>query len=1066
MINLLLRVTLFAFLFSNGPFLPARPARYPQHPALTVSPIEKIAEFGGPIRAAVLDGADALIAEGEAIVRVPLIGDHAYQPIERHTLGQGAILDLARTSQALYALSTQSLVILAPDARQTHYVLPGGGERLTLLNDLLLVTARQAGAKLYTIQPNGDLTTYTWISTPSDNLQSGVVDDKTVALADRSSGIRLLELEDKKPAQFLSALPTTAPPEGLAIFDHWLFSTSGHHLNVTDANNPQNPGVVGQYAPLHDIQDMVWQNGLTLIADGQDGLKVYDNASLTNGPRYLAGSTDHPSYAVAFSGQYLLSGESNGLRIYDATRLPDLVPISFAALWSPTTAITTVPNSTLILVSVGAGGLAVVDIAAPFAPNVRAALPFSGPVEYALAHPNDPSVLYLTLGDGRLVTLQFDPNAPEQVAITSDLPLSGQPGEMALDPSRDLLAIATGRAGLEFYALGLDHHQPSRLTNLTSQSLHKGGVKSVKWTGGGRWVFLDGDTVRVVRLFGKRQFVEDGRLAVTGSTLALTDHDVLVGGSNQLTTLTIQNGQPQQTGVYQAPTQYHDLAAHLSQVMLATDDGLMILDTTDRTHPREQRFIATPFKVERLLIRGDDWLLLNSQQGMLHLRFSLLLANEKSVEPTITGIYVSIQGGRQLLTFTDGSLGISGDAWFRMDSNGDLIASAPGVASRSAAIFGNDTYLLHDHLLRLDESGQIVTENPAVMGLAVASDARFIWVLGYQGQLQAYDPTTLLPVIPIRSVNLGIQATTLTAANEWLYVGTQDGTVLVVAPPAEAITAPETLIHSRIANMGGAVADIYAVSGQLGQIVVSANEGGLWWLDARDSRAVEIIAHSPLSGRSIAAAASDDANWVAVAKGSCGIQILDASQRDLGLRPVAEWHGGSVTDLHYVGNQLMALVGGVPALFQINPNAPPTPPPMPHRPSPPNATETTMSVQTLTWLPNPDPCQQLNFEVWIDGQLMGQTSESRWLLPAALTHDIQWQVITLDAQGNRTPGPTWRVYAPIEGWANTPPNFATAQMKPADEKSVLPVSWWILGLLFAGLGLIVLGGMAWRMIRR
>ncbi|KAB2860753.1 MAG: hypothetical protein F9K46_09465, partial [Anaerolineae bacterium] len=116
MINLLLRVTLFAFLFTNGPFLPAR---YPQHPALTVSPIEKIAEFGGPIRAAVLDGADALIAEGEAIVRVSLIGDHAYQPTERHALGQGSVLDLARTSQALYALTTQSLVILSPDARQT-----------------------------------------------------------------------------------------------------------------------------------------------------------------------------------------------------------------------------------------------------------------------------------------------------------------------------------------------------------------------------------------------------------------------------------------------------------------------------------------------------------------------------------------------------------------------------------------------------------------------------------------------------------------------------------------------------------------------------------------------------------------------------------------------------------------------------------------------------------------------------------------------------------------------------------------------------------------------------------
>ncbi|MBI5932018.1 MAG: hypothetical protein HY862_22105 [Chloroflexi bacterium] len=1066
MINLLLRFTFIAFLLGNsGPF---SPARHPQHDTPNVSRIEKIAEFGGPIRAIALDGADALIAEGETIVRVPMVGDQAYHPIERYPLGQGPILDLTRTTQALYALTAQSLVVMTPDASQIRNVLPGGGERLTLLNNLLLVTARQAGAKLYAIQPNGDLVSQTWISTPSENIQSAVIDSQTVAMADRSSGIRLLELEDKKPAQFLSVLPTTAPPDGLAIFDHWLFATREHHVNVIDAYNPQNPGVVGHYAPIHDIQDMVRRNGLTLIADGQDGLKVYDNASLTNGPRYLDSAIDHPSYAVAFdaSGQYLLSGEPNGLRIYDANRLPDLVPISFAALWSAPTAITVVPNSTLVLVSVGAGGLAVIDIAAPFAPNVRAALPFSGPVEYAIAHPNDPSVLYLTLGDGRLVTLQFDPNAPEKAFITSDLPLSGQPSEMAIDPSQDLLAVATGRAGLDFYALGLDHTQPSRLTNLISQSLNEGGVKSVKLTGGGRWVVLDGNLLRVVRLFGKRQFVEDGRLAVTGSTLALTDQDLLLGGGNQLTTLTLQNGQPQPTVVYHAPTQYHDIAAQLTQVVLAADDGLIILDTTDRTHPHEQRFIATPFKIERLLIRGDDWLLINSQQGMVHMRFSLLLANEKTVEPTIAGTYLSIQGARQLLAFADGSLGLAGNAWFHINSDGGLIAAAPDAPARSSAALGTATFMLQDHLIRLDTNGQVTAENEHVMGLAIASDGRFIWLLGYQGQLQAFDPITLQPAIPTRSANFGIEATTITAADDLLYIGTKDGTVLVVAPPAEPVSIAETLVHSRIPNMGGAVADIYPVPDQPGQIVVSANEGGVWWLDTRDSRAVEITAHSPLSGRSIASATSEDANWLAVANGACGIQVLDASQRDLGLRPLAEWHGGSVTDVQFVNNHLMALVGGVPTLYQLNPTAPPMPPPMPHRPSPSNATESTMPIQTLTWLPNPDPCQQLDFEVWVDGKLMGQTSESRWLLPAPLTHDIQWQIIALDAQGNRTPGPIWHVYAPLKGWANTPLALETEQMKPPTEKSPLPLPFWILGLFFAGLSLLVLGGMGWRMLRR
>lgn len=1076
MINLLFRVTLIALFFGNFNFGPPNPPARPMQEIQFNSRLERYSEYGGPVRAVVLDGVDALLAEGETIVRVPLIGPAAFQPTERHTLQQGPILDLILTPQALYALTSQSIVILSPDARQIQNILPGGGERLTILNETLMVTARQAGAHLYLIQPTGDLIAQDWIGTPTENRQSALIDSRTIAMADRSAGVRLLELKDEKAAQFISAIPNTAPPDGLAVFDHWLFSTSAHHLNVIDAFNPQNPGIIGRYAPVHDIQNIIWRDNLALIADGTDGLKVYDVAiaNAAAGPRYLNSQADTPSFAVGLdsTNQYLLSGEPTGLRVYDATRLPDLVPLGFAPLWSAPTAIMAVPNSTRILVSVGAGGLAIVDITAPFSPSVMEALPFAGPVEYALAHPNDPTLLYVTLGDGRLVTLRFNPNAAEKVIVTSDLPLSGQPGEMMLDASQEVLAVASGRAGLDFYALGADHSQPVRITTLTSQSLNKGGVKSVKLTDSGKWLVLDGDQLRIIRLLGKRQFVEDGKLTVDGTTLAVHGTTALVGGSNQMTLVDVQQDAPRQISNYQAPSRYADLTAQLTQVILASDNGdLIILDVTNRTRPREQRFIPTAFPIERLLIRGDDWLLVNAKHGLTHLRFSLLLANEPSVLPTLAGTYTSIQDTRQILPFEDGSIGLAGESWFKMRSTGEVMASAPTARSRSAAILGTDVFLLYQHLTRLDANGQIVAENPNLPGAAIASDGSFLWLIGYRGQLQAIDPATLQPATPIRQASLGIEVTSLTAADGLLYIGTQTGEVVIVAPPAENVTTPEILIRSRIPDMGGPVVDIYPVAGQPGQVVASASEGGVWWLNASDPRNTEIIAHSPLLGRSIAATTSADANWLAVATGACGIQILDASQRDLGLRPMAEWYGGSVSDVHFVGSgsgTLMALVGGVPTMYRFNPEAPPMPPPAPHRPVPPNATDLTMPVQTLTWLPAPDPCQRLEYEVWVDGQLMGKTRESRWLLPAPLESDIRWQIISIDAQGNRTPGAVWRVYTSLEGWANAPEMFEVGVMDDDDEKSTLPkpFSWAMLGLIFAGLSLVVLGGMIWRAVRR
>lgn len=1024
-----------------------------QSPIAPLRRIERVAQFGGPLRAVALDHTDALVAEGDSIVRVPLLGPNAYQSTERLALPYGPLLDLLGTPQALYALSTNQLIILSPDGRQVIRTVSGGGERLNLWNNMLAVASDQAGVRLFSLKPDGDVAEVTRILSPSETAQTALIAPNLLAMADGAAGLRLISVENPTLPQPISVLNNLIPANGVATFATWIYVSTNHRLHLIDTVPSLPPRPLGHYAPLHDVRELAWLNGFILAADASDGLKVYQLDNRYQ-PQYVYSQLNTSAYHVAVDpqGKVILSSQPNGVSIFSAEHLPELRLLSFVPLWAAPTSIS-ITFDGLALVSLGSGGLAVIDVAVPTYPQVLAALPFAGSVQHALVHPTYPNIFYVLLDDGRLLAVGFNPGDTGNVPVYSDIPLSGEPERIAIDPGGRTLVIAARRAGAQFFSL-IAPTEPHLIATLRSLDLATPGVRRVEYAPGDSWLVLDGQVVRRLAL-NNGSLQELNQMPVFAESLSLTDDGfALVGGQNQLTVLGLENQQLIQQALYTAPGKITDMRALLGQIVLASPDaGLVILDTSNPAAPREQRFITPDISIDRFLQVGDDFLLISPDEGLVHVRFPTLLADQADVPAVISGKYHPPDTLQSLIPLTDGRIGLAGSDWYQFDG------STPQHLNQQSAIagvaFGEGAILLDESgtLYRLDQQGQRVAENLQITGIALATDSlERVWLISAAGQMYTLDPMTLLPLFPPADLSVLRTPTMMIYQNERLLVGTQNGDLWSVDLTSNSI--PQLLASS----LGGAIMQITPTA-QADRLLISAGSGGLWWVEIGNSQ-LQVVARYAMPAR--AAMIDPTSQWIALASGICGLQMLDARQPQTGVHYFADWHEGVVTDVQYFAGNWLAIVDGSLSIFEFDPNRAVALPALPYHPSPADFAE--VSTQLLQWRSDDAGCHPTTYEVWIDGELAGKTLQTRWQLPEPLHRDIRWQIVAVDELGSRTIGPEWRIYAPMTGWTGSPPMLRMKIDKPEEAGAPIAV-WWTLGSVFVVLGVLGLLNVLWRQFR-
>lgn len=1029
------------------------PAKSARHAQATSGRLEHVTQIGGVIRAVVLDGVDALIAEGNSIVRIPLVGPNAYQASERLLLGYGALLDLARTEQALYAVSSSHLIALTPDGRKVIQVVDGGGERLSVRNNYLVLSSKEAGVSVFFLRPDGQLFETNQLDSPSETAQATLLSSTLLVMADQAAGLRFINLENQAHPSPISTLSEMMPASGLAVFDQSLYVQVQHRLRLVDASQARSPRSLGHYAPLNNVQDLAWLDGFLLAADASDGIKVYElDAQGIARYRYSQLGPSALSMAVDAGQQLILSSQPNGISIFSAKNLPQLPFLSFIPLWETPISISIQPNG-LALVALGTGGLAIIDISIPTAPQVLAALSFAGPVQHSLLHPVYPNILYVLQGDGRLLTLGFKRSEPEHIPVYADIPLAGTPQRMAIDEGGRMLVLANGRAGAQFFSL-IAPTSPKTITSMPSLDLNTPGITQIQAAESETWLALDGGTWRLLG-FDQQGVLQDyAQLANGGQHLArLPDQQVVVGGQNKMQILSLRNRYFSAVSSYSAFRNISHSQALVGQLVVSSlDGGLLILDTSNTAAPREQRFIPINGGVQRFLMAGDDFLLISPSQGLIHLRFPVLLADQSEMMPVVVGNYRPAYPVQALVPLAEGRWGILGRGWHQFDGTQSRLMNERLAVAASPY---QDGVILLDKagVYRLDGQQQVVAENSAIQGQALANDGERLWVLSAAQDLYTLDIQSLVSLSPAVSLSSLPTPQTLWYVMNQLLIGTQNGEIWLIDGAYQA---------RRIAqNLGGAIHDIRPTPN--GQLLVSAGKGGLWWLGyGGDAQEMRVVAHQKTPA--LAAVFHPSQAWVAVASESCGVQIFDVRQPEKGLFYFAAWQGGLVTEVAFREDEVLAVVDGGLNVLRFNPESPIDQAPMPYQPNPPHQAE--IATDKLSWQAAKADCNHVRYEVWLNGKLAGTASTLEWSLPAVLQHDLEWQIVSVGAQGQRTLGPKWQVYAPLEAWAASPPVLQKKVMRVPNEAGETASIWRAMLVVFALFGGVGLATLVWRQLTR
>lgn len=974
-------------------------------PRLTV-----IKQWGGPTRAALIDGDDVLIAEGSALVQSNL-GE--LQLVRRRIdYGQGAIVDMVRAPDAIFLLTTTHLLLLDPATLSAQQIIRGGGTRLSVSDEWVMVAARYQGARLYERTGDGTL-----IFRRSIGANDGVFDvaqdaNGILVTAQADSGLVMHDSTGEAVSRLSGLVPTTV----LETSDRWLYAAHQHYVEIIDTRNTFKPEVVGFYAPLRRFRGADWAKEGLVIADGVDGLKFYDAKF-----HYQNSERDKPALNVLWHEGYVYSTHSDSLRAYDGQRLPDFSIVGELPLWSPPTSLTVIESIDWLLVGLGAGGLAIVDISIPFSPVLKAALPFSGPVENAVVNPDDERLVYLALGDGRLVTVQLDFDNPDRSSILSDLEVAGQPASLAINPDQQQLALASGRAGIHYFEL-----VAGRPELITTQPAESGGIRSVALAPTGYWLVIDGSRLLHTQVKGAVKIVDELVVEENGRLVSLPQ-GILVGNERNITLYGFGDGKPRPIQAYQSPADYSDMQSVSGMLLTTHETGLTVLDINNPTRPREIAYRTTDFLPERVVATDTGILLVNAQNGVYQLTPASFSQQ---------AFYPAVDEEQGLVPLTQMTWGIVGKQWARFELDSALTASDQ-QAREGIGLSDGSVVLLDDYPYRINGDGEVVNTNRDITGVDLALGDGILWLLRHDGAIIGLDPFSLEINQPLRRLNIG--GTQIAAVGSVLFIGTASGELLRLDGD-DLTTVPD--LEDTIYDI--AIVDHY--------LLVSAGAGGVWWLDLD----LNLLARHRTPA--YAAHLSPDRQWLAVAAGQCGLNVLDARTRDLGLRDYAVLPDAITTDVKFLTNrQLLVVRDGVPAQIAFEPDGVPPQPAPPNGPIPGQRAMVVGGIDSLRWQPSPDDCETLSYEVTVNGQVVGTTTDALWQFDTPVQDDIVWSVKAINSFGESAQSATWEAFVVREGWMSQPLSFG-ARLTTSPTEGDFP--WWIVGgaaLLILVVGIILLG---------
>jgi hypothetical protein len=190
------------------------------------------------------------------------------------------------------------------------------------------------------------------------------------------------------------------------------------------------------------------------------------------------------------------------------------------------------------------------------------------------------------------------------------------------------------------------------------------------------------------------------------------------------------------------------------------------------------------------------------------------------------------------------------------------------------------------------------------------------------------------------------------------------------------------------------------------------------------------------------------------ADGLCGVRALDLNGRESGY-----WRGVYASDIAVLpdGDLLVADAAGLVRLRYL-PEGEAIPPPLPAQPVPAHGSDENGLLPTLSWGPEPDPCDGLRYDLYLgtgaDPAQIAQGLDSPSLALSQLEplRTYYWRVEAVDRQGERRVGPTWQFTTLSADITDSGPPVTANFLAALLENPGLPLSLILLMVAGSGYG--------------